>query len=163
MFETKANQFNLHNNQIASKDKVIEEEIKKMIDAIVQINKRIEDINKFNELSFLKSKEIIPIVVFLNMPFISLPFYDNWIKESLMKDELNDITYLPNKNLFMLNINELELYGDVHEQIKIEQIFSELSTDASQSFLTILSRIKGESPLRNRFLDKIYSDFFQIK
>ena len=163
MFETKANQFNLHNNQIASKDKVIEEEIKKMIDAIVQINKRIEDINKFNELSFLKSKEIIPIVVFLNMPFISLSFYDNWIKESLMKDELNDITYLPNKNLFMLNINELELYGDVHEQIKIEQIFSELSTDASQSFLTILSRIKGESPLRNRFLDKIYSDFFQIK
>jgi hypothetical protein len=97
------------------------------------------------------------------MAFISLCFYNDWIKESSMKVELNDIAYLSHKNLFMLNINELELFGDVKDKVKIEEVFHELSTDASQSFLSILSRIKGESPLRNRILDKIYSDFYQMK
>jgi hypothetical protein len=37
LLETRANQFNLHNNQTASEDKVVEGGMKKVIDAIVQL------------------------------------------------------------------------------------------------------------------------------
>ena len=161
MFETKANQFNLHNNQIASKNSILREEIKKIVDAVVQINKRIADINNFHELQIFKNKKIIPHVVFLNIPFISSPIYKDWIDTQLQENKTNNVEYLPHDNLFMLNINELEFYADVSNKIEIEDIFNKLKNDINQNFLSIVSSLKDSDILRNPFLDKVYLDFWE--
>jgi hypothetical protein len=161
LFEVKANQFNLHNNQIASKDSILREEIKKITDAIKQINKRISDISNFDKLRIFKGKKIIPVIVFLNIPFISSTLYKDWIDSQIQSDKTNKLQYFPYENLFMLNINELELYADISDKIEIEDIFNKLKNDVNQNFLSIISSTKNSDILRNPFLDKVYKEFWE--
>lgn len=161
LFEVKSYQFNLLNNQLGIKENIIKEELKKIIYSVIQINKRINDISLYDELSHLRSKKIIPVIVFLNFPLISTNIYNQWLEELGEYQTLKKYGYLPYKNLFMLNIEELELYDDVKELISLEEIFSNIVKDSQHNFISFLLSIKP-GKLRNRFLDNFFKDYWGI-
>jgi hypothetical protein len=157
LFEAKANQFRLLSKQTGDRKIIIKNEIEtKVVDAISQVYKRIQDIPKYEELKKFQGKQIIPIIVFMDMPFISTPLYAPWIKEALMKQEKKmQITGLANYQIFLMDIEELELYDECADIIGLDDIFLKLRDNIEEGFLSILSKIKGKA-LRNRYLDMVY-------
>lgn len=62
----------------------------------------------------------------------------------------------------LLNIDELEAYGAVKDKIEIEDIFDNIKNDKSQGFVSYVTKINGGHP-GNKFLDKVYNDFWGKK
>lgn len=161
LFEIKANQFALVSKQIGEKELLVREEIKKIVDAIEQVYKRIQDVPKYKELSHFRSKKLIPLIVFMDMPYISSPLYESWIKDSLEKIESEkQLTGLKDFQVFRLNIKELELFDAAVGKIELEDVFSILKEDQREGFLSVIQKASGVK-LRNHFLDKIYEDFWK--
>jgi len=160
LFESKANQFRLPSKQTGDRELIIKNEIEtKVVDAISQVYKRIQDIPKYEELKKLQGKQIIPIIVFMDMPFISNSLYEPWIKEALIRQEQKvQITGLADYQIFLMNIEELELYDECANIIGLDDIFLKLRNNIEEGFLSILRKIKGVG-LRNRYLDVVYKNF----
>jgi hypothetical protein len=73
LFEAKANQVNLFNRSVCDPEKYKQEEIPKIAKAIKQLFLRVKDIQSgdYQELHQFQGKSIIPIAVFLDMPFVA--------------------------------------------------------------------------------------------
>jgi hypothetical protein len=164
LFEAKANQFALASRQTGAAELIVESEIRKVAEAIEQVYKRVQDISRYDELALFRSKQVIPFVVFLDMPYISGPMYEDWIKKYLEKIE-TEKTFkgLQDFPCFLLNIEELELFDAGADTIELESIFPVLRQNFGEDFLSVVRRATGRKELRNRFLDNIYKNFFTFK
>ena len=161
LFEVKANQFALLSKQTGNLETIIKSELKKVVEAIMETYKNIKDIGKFEELEKFRNKEIIPIIVFLEIPLVSSGLYKDKITALLAEKEKNDnLIGLKDFKYHLLNIDELELYSCVKDKIDIEKVFNEIEGDMSQGFTSYISEINNDSPLHNAYLDGIYEDFF---
>jgi len=161
LFEVKANQFALLSRQTGNLETIVNSELKKVVDAIIETYKNIQDINKFEELARFRGKEIIPIIVFLEIPLVSSDLYEENINALLAeKEKKENLVGLKNFKYHLLNIDELELYSSVKDEIDIEKVFNAVKGDRSQGFTSYISKINDEKPLHNEYLDKIYEDFF---
>ncbi len=162
LFESKASQFALLSKQTGDKEIVVKNEIKKkVVEAIKQVYKRVKDISKYEELKRFRGKQVIPFIVFMDIPFVSGYLYEPWITEALEEiEQKKSVIGLKDFPFFLINIEELELYDECTNIIEIEDIFPKLKENIKEGFLSVLSKSKGGG-LRNRYLDKIYKDFWE--
>ena len=162
LFEVKAYQFNLASKQTGDKETITLNEIKKICDAIEQVYKNVKDIQVYGKLKIFRDKELIPIIVFMDIPFISTDMFGQWIKEELEKRESSNsqLSGLKDFTVNLMNIEELEFYEDVVDDIDIEDIFSQLKENYQDGFISIIRKAKGKT-LRCKRLDKKYYEFWK--
>jgi len=162
LFQSKANQFALLSKQTGDKEIIFKNEIKKITDAIEQVYKRIQDIPKYVELKIFKDKELLPFIVFLDIPFITDHLFEPWIKEGLKEiEQEKGIIGLKDFKIFLMNIEDLEYYDEAANFIGLEEVFRKIKIDIGEDFLSIVAKAKG-GKLRNRYLDKVYRDFWEM-
>jgi len=161
LFESKAYQFALLSKQTGDREIVTRNEIKKITEAITQVYKRMQDIQKYEELKRFRGKTIVPFIIFMDVPFVSDSLYKLWIKEALWKiEQKKKIPGLKDSSIFLLNIEDLELYDEVVDTIALEDVFQKFKGDTKKSFLSTIGEVKGKN-LRNRYLDRIIKDFWK--
>lgn len=162
LFEAKAIQFTLESKQTGDIKLIEKREIKKVIEAIVQVYSRILDIQKYRELIKFKYEKLIPVIVVMDVPFICNNVYEELIEKGLDKVEKKDsrLKGIKKFEIFIMNIEELELFDEAIDKIELEDIFPVLEKDISKGFLSVVRDAKGPE-LRNRLLDKTYKDFFK--
>lgn len=162
LFESKAYQFALLSKQTGNTEMIISKEMKKITEAIEQVYKRIQDIPRFEELKIFRKKQVIPVIVFMDIPFVSGYLYDRWIKELLVKmEQEKQVPGIKDLPVFLMNIEELELYDGAADAIELEDIFPKYRKNIGESFTSIAEKAKGRS-LRNRYLDQVYKDFWDV-
>lgn len=159
LFEAKAYQFALASKRTGYKDAFLESESKKVLGAIEQVYRRIEDVDKFEELAQFREKEVIPIVVFLDVPYPSGRFFHEWVKEAQVG--LADSKGLPGLRDFncrLMNISELELCDGIAGKVNIEGILDKVPTDIQLGVEGLLEEEIGR-PLENLLLEKTCDEF----
>jgi len=162
LFEAKASQFALKSMQTGDKELVFKGEIKKIAEAFKQVFKRVQDISKYEELSLFRNKKIIPIIVFMDMPFVSTDLYKSFISEALEKFEKEEqVDKLKEFQIYLMNIEDLESFDDAAEKIELEDVFASLKDYPSVDFISVVSKIRNGN-LRNRLLDNTFQDFWGI-
>lgn len=161
LFEAKAYQFALPTKQTGDYEMVVEEIKKKVAQTIRQVYKRIYEIDSVNELALFRKKKLIPIIVFLELPFISSNIYKEIITKELEKIESDEnLKGLSKMKIYLLNIEELELYADVSKKIELEDVFLKYENNSGEGFLSILSKEKS-SRLINPYLYKVYDSHWK--
>lgn len=159
LFEAKANQFRLQSRQKGYREQLIEYEFPKIKYAVNQMFNRKKDIYTCKELARFRGKEVIPIVVFLDMPFISNPGLAVWAKDAQMelaKEKGNP--ELEEFKVHFLNIQDLECFDAVVDKTAIEDVL-EQAENQKVGFETILRQILGKPKLKNRLLDRTVEEF----
>lgn len=163
LFESKAYQFALLSRQTGEAQIIIQNEIKKIVDSIEQVYRRVQDIPKYKELKRFMKKQIFPFIIFMDFPYISTNLLEPWIKAGLREIEQKEqITGLENFTVLLMNIEDLELYDAVVDDIELEEVFQKLKDNVRDSFESIIRKIKGTYDLRNRYLYKVYKDFMKM-
>jgi hypothetical protein len=159
LFEAKANQFRLQSRQKGYRQQLIEYESPKIKYAVNQMFNRKKDIYTCKELARFRDKEVIPIVVFLDMPFISNPGLAVWAKDAQMelaKEKGNP--ELEEFKVHFLNIQDLECFDAAVDKVAIEEVF-EQAEKQKVGFDTILRQILGRPKLTNRLLENKTKEF----
>lgn len=149
LFEAKAYQFNLVSKTTAEKKSIIDVEIGKVAKAMKQVNRNVAKIEKNKELAIFKDKEVIPIIVALEMPFIDTDHYDDWLLEKDIKKE---------EIVRIMNIEELEVFESGKDSVELEEILDTVRKDHNKSFSSLLKE-KGITYFRNTILENKYQDF----
>ncbi|MCG2794919.1 MAG: hypothetical protein L6427_03455 [Actinomycetia bacterium] len=160
LFEAKAYQFALSSRRTGYKDAVLANESKKIMDAIKQVYKRVKDIEVYEELAEFRGKEIIPIIVLLDTPYLWSRFFHKWIKEAQI--EMADAEGIPGLRdfaIYLMNIGELEHCDGVVGKVSIEEVLEAATKDVATGFDSILEERLGR-PLENRMLKHAADVFF---
>lgn len=76
-------------------------------------------------------------------------------------EQKKQTTWLKDFPVFLMNIEELELYDEAANAVELEDIFPKFREDIRESFISIAEEAKGKN-LRNRYLNKIYKGFWDI-
>ncbi len=161
LFEAKAYQFALPTLQTGNEE-ALKKEIKSKVGyAITKVYKRMQDIERYSELAHFRNKQLVPILVFLDIPLISASLLDEWIKDELKEIELRDgLSGLVGFNIIRLNIEELEFYHVAANTIDLDDAFREVRDTLGEGFISILNKhVTPGQP--NPFLGKVYNDFMQ--
>lgn len=160
LFEAKARQFALLSRQTGDLELLINNELNKIAEAIVEVFKKINDINKYDELKMLRGKEIIPFVIFLEIPLISSSLYKEKILAILQRiEEEKKLSGLASFQYYLLSIDELEMYDQVKSKIEIEDIINSIKDDNSQGFTSHVTKLNNGQRIRNLYLDEVYNNF----
>jgi len=157
LFEIKAYQFALPTKQTGDPQAIVKEVKSKIVETVVQVYKRISEIEKYKELAVFKDKEIIPVVVFMEIPLVSGHLYKEMVQDELELLE-KDFTGIKDLKIHLLNIEELELYQSVVDKVSLEEVFNRYEKDLSQGFISTIHTELGGTP-RNDYLDKVCMDF----
>jgi hypothetical protein len=161
LFEAKANQFSLLSRRTGDIGLLINNELKKVTESIVETFKNVRDIEIYDELKKFRDKEIIPIIVFLEIPLVSTGIYKEKIDKLLLEIETKDnLVGLKDFKYYLLNIEELELYSEVKDLVEIENVFEDIKGDMNQGLTSYMTKINNGDKLKNKFLDKIYESFW---
>lgn len=100
--------------------------------------------------------EIIPVIVFMDIPLISTDIFASIIRSGLSNAE-GDPRYKGIKDFkcHLMSIDELEIYQNGVGKIPLEDVFAAYEKNPSSGFTAELSKFtRGES--RNRLLDRVY-------
>ena len=161
LFEAKASQFALKSLQTGNRELILAGEIKKIAESIRQVFKRVQDISNYDEFSIFRNKKIIPIIVFMDMPFISTNLYRSLINEALEEFEKEEqLNGLKDFQIHLMNIEDLESFDEAADKIGLEDVFADIKDDPSIDFSAIVSKVRNGN-LRNRVLDKAFKDFWK--
>lgn len=159
LFEVKGYQFPLVVLQTGEPAKVDKEIMSKLIYTIVQMYKRVNDIDKFEELKHFRGKNIIPIAVFYDIPFISTSAYQERITPILSK---LDEKY-PGIKLFkyyFIAIEELESYYFVSHKVDLDYILEETVKNLQTGFMTEWKKVLQESDMqKSNLLDRSFEEY----
>lgn len=144
-------------------DKSLEEYYKlRIIPELRKIKKKLQDIDKFDELKFLQGKTIYPMLVVKNVPMINHNLMIDLILKLIADDEeLKQM--VENREIFLFNIDEFELFieGLKENTFNIEEIFNALKEDFGESLLGIMQKKYGNTQLRNSLLEETYHKIFK--
>ena len=157
IFEAKANRFRLPTLQVGLESELIDTEIKKFTKPILQIRDRFNDINQYEELSFFRGKELVPFVIFFDIPFVNDPeFYEGVLSKTEIGKEV--IKAMEDLKISCCNINEFEKYAEHSDAISLESIFTEIKKNPKATAL-IAESLKYPHNLRELFLTKEFDEF----
>jgi len=159
LFEAKAYQFALASRRKGYKDAFIQTEVKKLMYAIKQVYLRVKDIEVYEELARFRGKEVIPIIVLLDVPYPSSRFFHEWVKEA--QAELADNERIPELRDFkayLMNVKELEFCDGITNRVAIEEVLEKAPENIQFGFEGILEEQLGR-PLENRLLEATCSEF----
>ena len=160
LFEAKAYQFALTTKQTGDLDILIKEVKSKIVQTIEQVYRRIQDIPKYNELAVFRGKQLIPVIIFMEIPLASGNLYKEIVDEELEKLEQSGLKGVKNAKIHFLNIEELELYGGAVDKISLEEAFSRYEHNTKDGFLSVIGKEVGK-PLMNKYLGDVYYDFWK--
>lgn len=159
LFEAKSYQFALSLQRTGYKQTFLENEASKITDAIKQVYKRIKDIEKYEELSRFRGKEIVPIIVLLDMPYLWSRFFHEWIKEAQVGlAEKEGIPELRDFKIYLMSIRDLEFCDGVANRVAIEAVLEKATENVESGFESILEEQLGR-PLENRLLETTCHEF----
>ena len=140
---------------------------KHIIKAFKQIINKIKDIGKYKELSIFENKDIIPIIVFRDMP----PFYNTLFKKEL-DTVINDLKifkeyeFLKNQkivdSIILLGIDDFEAYWINKDKVDIRKIYKAAQENPGKSFKGIMSENK-DIIKNNTFLDRHSNEIFPLR
>lgn len=159
VFEVKGYQFPLEVLQKGDPEKIRKEVVNKIIKTIVQMYRRMKDVENFEELKHLRGKNLIPIAVFYDIPFISTPMYQENILPALANLEktypgIKDFKY------YMMSIQELEDYYYVSDKVDIDMILKEANTNNQTGFYDELGKANGNRmTIRKNILDRAFNEY----
>ena len=144
-------------------DKNLHEYYKK--DVISKLSKTIEkldDINKTNELEFLKNKTIYPVFVFKDLPFVNSTI----IKELLQSctDENSKLCeMIKNNSIYIFNIDAFENFTEMlkYNNFNIKWLFEEQYKLPGENLNSIMQKHFGKELLRNSYLASVFDDLFK--
>lgn len=160
LFEVKANQFSLDTLRIAESKDIVNKEIKKLTGAISQMYRRINDIQKYPELNMFRDKKLVPIIVFLEIPFVSTNFYEELLKKELSGMETRDgLNGLADFLYYCINIEDLEVFDSTENRLDLEDVLRAVKIGMAEGFRSVLSK-NGITDFHNKILQKRYHDFF---
>ena len=167
LIETKAYSLNLANYQTGDITKqVLDKIIKK---PVCQMFKRIKDLEsgKYNKINKFLNKNIIPIAIYYNIPYVSGDAYSNKIAEVMNNSDNeagiqkaigneNKIEEFKKFKYYLLNIQELECYQDIKSKITLSEclISNKKDKNLGNSFEGTLRKLKGNNCLKSPFLEK---------
>jgi hypothetical protein len=159
LFESKAYQFAFVSQQKGYKEVFLENEAGKILGAIKQVYNRVKDIDVYEELARFRDKPIVPIIVFLDIPYPSGTFVREWIDEAQKaladaegNPELGDFT------VHLMNIKELELCEGIDGIVPIDEILEKAPKEIQYGFEGLLAERLGR-PLQNQMLEKKCNEF----
>lgn len=160
LFEVKAKQFSLTVLQTGNIE-LIQKEIKeKLLKAVKQVYERILEIDSYEELKQFRSKKIIPIIVFLDIPLVSSGCYKKIINKDLITLETEEkYKGISEFNYHFLNVEELEDYAYVSEITPIEDIFETIKVDQSKGFAREVFRLIGNKKNKKNLIDRKFAEF----
>lgn len=159
LFEIKGYQFPLEVLQKGDPENIRKEVTNKLIYTIIQMYKRIQDIQKFEELKHLRGKNLVPIAVFYDIPLVSTPMYQESIKPALKNLEsaypgIKDFQY------GMLSIEELEDYYYAVGKTDIDTPLLEANRNNATGFRAELGKITNNEPTkRKNILDRAFNEY----
>lgn len=159
LFEIKGYQFPLEVLQKGDPENVRREVTNKIIKTIIQMYKRVRDVEDFDELKHLKGRNLIPIAVFYDIPLISTPMYQESILPAL-KDLNNIHPGIKDFKYYMLSIEELEDYYYVSDKVDIDVILQEANISSQTGFRAELSKAGSGDPItRKNILDRGFNEY----
>jgi hypothetical protein len=162
LFEVKSSVFDLLTMMTGDLDRLTNEIRKKVVEAIIQIYKRVVDVGRYDELTRFRKKKIVPFVVFRDLPFISGELFDPIINEGLESAQESDVE-LRELCLFEVNrisIEELEACGDANTMIELDVVFEEKRRDPKEN-LTHLILKKVPPVSRKSFPEEQFEIFMK--
>lgn len=161
LFEVKAFQFSLDSLRIATPEILRREIDTKVVDSVEQVFKRVQDIDRHDELRHFRGKELVPVIVFLDMPWISGNLFNDWIRESLANiTKQKGLKGLEHFAPHLLNIDELEMYDAAIDNIELHEVFAQYKGDPAEGFQSIVAKHRVKGRPGNRFLKKVYDNFW---
>lgn len=159
LFEVKGYQFPLEVLQKGDPDNLRKEVTNKIIKTIVQMYRRIKDVDSFEELKHLRGKNLIPIGIFYDIPFISTPMYKENILPALADLE-NKYKGIKDFKYFLIGIEEFENYYYVSEKEDIDTILEKVSNSHQLGFNEEVSKIYKNAPTRGKnLLDRTFNEY----
>lgn len=161
LFETKGYQFPLSVLQKGEPESVQAEVVKRMVNTILQMYKRIQDVETSEELKHLRGKRLIPIAVFYDIPMVSTSMYRDIIVPELEKLEashkgIKDFPYC------FMSIDELEDYYYASDKEDLDVILEKVNKDPRTGFNPeIHALIKGapSAGLEKNLLDRAFNEY----
>ncbi len=157
LFEVKAYQFPLETLQKGKPDDVRKEVVNKIVESIRQIYQRTLDIDIYDELSEFRAKNIIPIVVFYDIPFASSSMYKDNISKALT--DLNPkYSGIKDFRYYLIGISELEDFYYCSDNIVIEDIFETIKDNPATGFNSEVSN-NFKDKTRKNFLDRNFDRY----
>lgn len=142
---------------------------KHILKAYKQIITKINDVDMCEELSFLKDKKIVPIIVFRNVPYINSKIFYSMGIENILENHIKKCPkdefikkYLQEKNIYTFNIDEFEMYWINRNLFSINALFETISKDSSESIDSLMKQNK-HFEYKNPLFDKIYEEIIPIK
>lgn len=158
-FEAKAYQFALLTKQTGDYELLIKEVKSKIIKSIKQVFERMQEIDKYEELSVFRDKKIVPVIVFMEIPLASSHLYKKLIEDELLELEQNGLVGIKDSKIHFLNIEELEYYSSGVGKVPLEEVFAGYESNPSEGFVSILQKKIG-THANNDYLDKVYKDYW---
>jgi hypothetical protein len=157
LFEAKAYQFALETLQTGNPDNIQKEVVNKFVGAIIQVFKRVQDISKYPELSHLRGREVIPIIVVYDIPFISQSIYDVRIRKAL-SDLDNSLSGIKDFKFYFMAVESLEEFYYCVDEVDIEVLLEIVKSDSTTSFdVEVKKRIQDRS--RQNYLDRVFEEY----
>ncbi len=159
LFETKGYRFPLEVLQKGEPEKIRREVVNKIIYTIVQMYKRVEDVESFEELKHLRGKNLIPIAVFYDIPLISTPMYLENIQPALENLE-NTYKGIKDFKYYLMSIEELEDYYYVADKVDIDVLLQEANKNNQTGFRAELGKANGDrETTRKNILDRAFDEY----
>ncbi len=179
LLEAKALQFNLTSKTYPQREQIVKEEvIPKIIEALVQCNRTLDDIELKPSLAMLRGKSLVPCVVVWDVPLVEQGGMDRFIKKTLddlTQGEVSDsvkkllsrkkiqsyeIEALRKDRPALISIRELELLEGVGGRISLRS-FLEKKKISQSGGRTILATEVPDLPLTCPYLDKKYEQYWK--
>jgi len=159
LFEVKGYQFPLEVLQKGNPEHIRKEVVNKVIYTIIQMYRRVKDIDKFEELKHLRGKNLIPIGIFYDIPFVSTPMYEENILPALADLE-NKYVGIKDFKYYLLGIEELENYVYVSEKEDIDVILEKASKNHQLGFNGVVKEINAKDPTNKKnLLDRAFNEY----
>jgi len=147
LIEVKAYQFPFNTLQTGDLILISKEITKKLIqDTVTKINKKILDVQTAPELAFLKDKNIIPVVVTYNVPFIDTNMYRKNIETVVDEESRKSFDAFHG---YFINISDLEYFGCVCKSTKLKDLLRTVQ-EKDSGFLPEVMKIYKENKLTNK-------------
>jgi len=144
-------------------ESVRKEILKKVVGTIKQMFERVQDIDRYTELTKFRGKAIRCVGVFYDIPFISTDVYNADIKAALLGMNskypgIKDFKYT------LISVEELEDYQYVKAHVTIEEVTARVRSTPGSGFTVEVMKILKEKNLDGKttrnLLDKKFDEFF---
>jgi hypothetical protein len=137
-----------------------------ILKAYGQVISKTHDIGHYAELTFLENKNIHPVIIFKNVPFINTEMFKQNVIEIIDKNIIrnpeykNIKEYLQSNPLYIFNIDEFEYFWLNRHLLSIDSLFLELKESGGQKSLLSIIRATEGTTSKNPLFDGLIQEIF---